>query len=87
MKAAEDFLEIALCVHVATAAKQAMKTLNVSGDCIAVAKDIVQQFIQVSLDPLTCANILSTKMTMVIIIVLIIVLMIVFTFMPQIFLH
>ena len=60
MKAFEDFSEIALCAYVVTADKQTMKTLNVSGDCIAVAKDIVQQFIQVSLNPLTYANILYT---------------------------
>ena len=60
MKAVEDFSEITLCAYVVTAAKQTMKTLNVSGDCIAVAKDIVQQFIQVSLNPLTYANILYT---------------------------
>ena len=49
MKAAEDFLEVALCARVVTAAKQIMKTSNVSGDCEIVAKAIVDQFIKVSL--------------------------------------
>lgn len=48
MKAAEDFLEVTLCAHVITAAKQTMKTLSVS-DCKAVAKALVQQFIKISL--------------------------------------
>ena len=49
MKAAEDFLEVSLCAHVVSAAKQVMKTVDVLGDCKAVAKAIVEQFVRVSL--------------------------------------
>ena len=38
-----------MCAHVVSAAKQVIKTVDVLGDCKAVAKAIVQQFVQVSL--------------------------------------
>ena len=48
MKAAEDYLEVTLCAHVVTAAKQMMKTLNVL-DCKAVAKAVVEKFVKICL--------------------------------------
>ena len=49
MKASEDFLEAVLSAHVVTAAKEIMATKTLPTDCEAVAKAIVQQFVNITL--------------------------------------
>ena len=50
MKAAEDFLNVAMCAHVTTAAEQVMdESRHSSPDCKAIAESIVNKFVNISI--------------------------------------